>query len=152
MAVLLQTDDVAPQSIVHTKKIGRPSNSVRLIHRYRPYVIRSNGDLPSTCTCSTPRFTLSQEAPLCSASPPPFACQECSPLRDFISYPPFPVPVLALYFGFSRPTPLRPAQLPSLERIWCFLPGFSPLSRSPRRYASFGVMTVGTNGLTCGFN
>ena len=55
--------------------------------------------------------------------------------------------------GFSRPTPRRPAHLPSPERIWCLLTGSSPPSRFPRRYASFGAMVVGTNGpTTCGFN
>ena len=34
-AGLLQTDDVAPQSIVHTQNIQRPSNSVHPIHRHR---------------------------------------------------------------------------------------------------------------------
>ena len=42
--------------------------------------------------------------------------------------------------------------LPSPGRIWCLLTGSSPPSRFPRRYASYGVMAVGTNGLTCGFN
>ena len=60
--------------------------------------------------------------------------------------------VLVTRRGFSRPTPRRPSHLPSPERIWCLLTGSSPLSRFPRRYASFGAMTVGTNGLTCGFN
>ena len=53
--------------------------------------------------------------------------------------------------GFSRPTPRRPTHLPSPERIWCLLTGSSPSSRFPRRYASVGAVTVGTNGLTCGF-
>ena len=60
--------------------------------------------------------------------------------------------VLVLRRGFSRPTPRRPSHLSSPERIWCLLTGSSPPSRFPRRYASFGVMIVGTNGLTCGFN
>ena len=65
--------------------------------------------------------------------------------------------------GFSRPTLRRPVHLPSPGRIWCLLTG----SRFPRRcctilygtvlyctvlYASFDVMAVGTNSLTCGFN
>ena len=59
--------------------------------------------------------------------------------------------------GFSRPTPRRPVHLPSPGRIWCLLTGSSPSSRFPRRcctvlYASFDVMAVGTNSLTCGFN
>ena len=54
--------------------------------------------------------------------------------------------------GFSRPTPRRSAHLPSPERSWCLLTGFSPPLRFPRRYASFSAMTVGTNGLTCGLN
>ena len=54
--------------------------------------------------------------------------------------------------GFSRLTPRRPVHLPSPGRIWCLLAGSSPSSRFPRRYASFGVMAVGTNGLTCEFN
>ena len=69
--------------------------------------------------------------------------------------------------GFSRPTPRRPVHLPSPGRIRRLLTGSSPSSRFPRRcctvlycavlyctvlYASFDVMAVGTNSLTCGFN
>ena len=54
--------------------------------------------------------------------------------------------------GFSRPTPRRLAHLPFPGQIWCLLTGSSPPSRFPRLYASFGVMTVGTNDLSCGFN
>ena len=53
---------------------------------------------------------------------------------------------------FSRPAPRCPSHLPSRERIWWLLTGSSPSSRFLRRYSSFGAMTVGTNGLTCGFN
>ena len=60
--------------------------------------------------------------------------------------------VLVSRRGFSHPTPCRPSHLPSPERMWCLLPGSSPPSRFPWRYASFGVMSVGTNGLTCGCN
>ena len=64
--------------------------------------------------------------------------------------------------GFSHPTPRRPVHLPSPGRTWCLLAGSSPSSHFPRRcctvlyctvlYASFDVMAVGTNRLTCGFN
>ena len=64
---------------------------------------------------------------------------------------PFLPCILSSRPGFSRPTPHRPVHLPS-PRIWCLLTGSSPSSRFPRRYASFGVMAVGTNGLTCEFN
>ena len=60
--------------------------------------------------------------------------------------------ILASRRGFNRSTPPRPAHLPSPERIWCLLTGSSPPSRFSRRYVSFGAMTVGTNGRTCGFN
>ena len=77
----------------------------------------------------------------------------------FVTFPIFPLslspflPCISVSRrGFSRPTPRRLAHLPSPERIWCLLTGSSPPSRFPRRYASFGVMTVGMNGLTCGFN
>ena len=69
-----------------------------------------------------------------------------------LSLSPFLPYVLVSRRGFSRPTPRRPSHLPSPERIWCLLTGSFPPSRFPRRYASFGAMTVGTNGLTCGFN
>ena len=69
-----------------------------------------------------------------------------------LSLSPFLPFVLVSRRGFSRLTPRRPSHLPSPERIWCLLAGSSPPSRFPRRYASFGAMTVGTNGLTCGFN
>ena len=73
---------------------------------------------------------------------------------SFISFSlsPFLPFVLVSRRGFSRPTPRRSSHLPSPERIWCLLTGSSPPSRFPRRYASFGAMTVGTNSLTCGFN
>ena len=74
-------------------------------------------------------------------------------LRLFISFSlsPFLPFVLVSRRGFSHPTPRRSSHLPSPERIWCLLTGSSPPSRFPRRYASFGAMTVGTNSLTCGF-
>ena len=55
--------------------------------------------------------------------------------------------ILVSWRGFSRPTPRRPAHLPFPERIWCLLTG----SSLPFRFQS-GTMTVGTNGLACGFN
>ena len=70
----------------------------------------------------------------------------------FLSLSPSLPFVLVSRRGFSRPTPLRPSYFPSPVRIWCLLTGSSPPSRFPRRYASFGAMTVGTNGLTGGFN
>ena len=69
-----------------------------------------------------------------------------------LSLSPFLPFVLVSRRGFSHPTPCHPSHLPSPERIWCLLTGSSPPSRFPRRYASFGAMTVGTNGLTCRFN
>ena len=80
---------------------------------------------------------------------------------DFFNFRPSPSPFLPCILfsrrGFSRPTPRRPVHLPSPGRIWCLLTGSSPSSRFPRRcctvlYASFDVMAVGTNSLTCGFN
>ena len=68
-----------------------------------------------------------------------------------LSLSPFLPCILLSRRGFSRPTPRRPVHLPSPGQIWCLLTGSSPLSRFPRRYASFGIMAVGTNGLTCGF-
>ena len=68
-----------------------------------------------------------------------------------LSLSPYLPCILVSRHGFSRPTLRRPAHLPSPGRIWCLLTGSSP-SRFPRRYASFDAMTVGTNGLTCGFN
>ena len=69
-----------------------------------------------------------------------------------ISLSPFLPCILFSRRGFSRPTPRRPVYPPAAGRIWCLLTGSYPSSRFPRRYASFGVMTVGTNGPTCGFN
>ena len=86
-------------------------NCVRPIHGHRPFVVRGNCDLPPARTCSIPPFALSQEAPLCSASPPPFARQEIPPICDFLSYPPFPVLVLTLYFGLA--TEIQPSHLAS---------------------------------------
>ena len=79
----------------------------------RPNVVRGNCDLPFMRTCSIPRFALSQEATLCSASPPPFACQQFPPSRDFFYHPSFPVPVLVLYFGLT--TWVQPSQPASLR-------------------------------------
>ena len=86
----------------------------------------------------------------------------------FSVFPPSLSPFLSCILfsrrGFIRPTPSRPVHLPSPGRIWCLLTGSSPSSRFPRRccttvvlhctvlYASFDVMAVGTNSLTCGFN
>ena len=69
-----------------------------------------------------------------------------------LSLSPFLPCILVSRRGFDRPAPRRPAHLPSPERIWCLLTGSSPHSHFPWRYASFGVMTVDTNDLTCGFN
>ena len=66
-------------------------------------------------------------------------------------FPLLPAYVLVSRRGFSRPASRRPAHLPSPKRSWCLLTGSSPASRFLRRYASFDAMTVGTNGLTCGF-
>ena len=92
--------------------------------------------------------------------------QDVSPC-DFFNFRPSPSPFLPCILfsrrGFSRPTPRRPVHLPSPGRIWCLLTGSSPSSRFPRRYctvlycctvlyASFDVMAVGSNSLTCGFN
>ena len=88
--------------------------------------------------------------------------QNVSPFCDFFNFLPSLSPFLPCILfsrrGFSRPTPRRPVHLPSPGRIWCLLTGSSPSSRFPRRYctvvlyASFDVMAVGTNSLTCGFN
>ena len=69
-----------------------------------------------------------------------------------LSLSPFLPCILVSRRGFSRPTPHSPAHLPSPERIWCSFADPSPPSRFPRRYASFGAMAVGTNGLAYGFN
>ena len=78
------------------------------------------------------------------------------------SLSPFLPCILLSRRGFSHPTLRRPVHLPSPGRTWCLLTGSSPSSRSPRRcctvlcctvlYASFDVLAVGTNSLTCGFN
>ena len=158
VAGLLQSDDAIPQSIVHTQNIDCPLNSVRPIYRYCPDVVRGNCNLPSTRTCSIPRFAFSREAPLCSALPRRLRLRANHFLLS-VTFPIIPLP-LSLYLpcildsrrGFSRPTPRRPAHRPSPGRIWCLLTGSSPPSRFPRRYASYSAMAVGTNGLTCGFN
>ena len=70
----LQTDNVAPQSIVHTQNIQRPSNSVRPIYRHRPDVVRGNCDLPS------PRMLDSSFCPVVGgASLLYFAAVVCAP-------------------------------------------------------------------------
>ena len=69
-----------------------------------------------------------------------------------LSLPPFLPCILFSRRGFNRPAPRRPVHLPSPGQISCLLTGFSPPSRFPRRYASFGVVVVGSKGLTCGFN
>ena len=69
-----------------------------------------------------------------------------------LSLSPFLPCILLSRRGFSRPTPRRPVHLPFPGRIWCLFTDSSPSFRFPRRYASFGVMNVGPNGLTRGFN
>ena len=105
------------------------------------YVVRGNCDLPSTCTCSIPSFALSQEAPLCSASPPPFARQDVPSIFDFWFYFPFPVS----FRDVGSAVPLRDASPNFRLRLLSSLP-FSAAIRQ------FGAMTIGTNGPTCGFN
>ena len=92
--------------------------------------------------------------------------QHFPPLCNFFNFHPSLSPFLPYIVfsrrGFSRPTLRHPVHLRSPGRIWCLLTGFSPSSRFPRRcctvlyctvlYASFDVMAVGTNSLTCGFN
>ena len=106
---------------------------MRPIHRHRPYVLRDNCDRPFTRTCSISPFALSQKAPLCSASPPPFAHQHFCPICDIFFHFPFPVPVLAFYFGLStwiqpshpaspRPSPVSRANLVLTHRLLSSLP------------------------------
>ena len=112
------------------------------------YVVRGNCDLPSTRTCSIPSLSLSQEAPLCSASPPPFARQDVPSIFDFWFHFPFPVSVLAFSFwsrDVGSAVPLRDASPIFRLRLLSSLP-FSAALRQ------FGAMTIGTNGPTCGFN
>ena len=162
-AGLLQTGDVVPQSIVHTQNIQCPSNFVRPIHRHRLDVVRGNCDLPSSRTCLIARFALSQVAPLCSTSPPAFASQNFPPLCDFFSFPSFPIPVFALYFVLAtwvqpshpaspRPSSVSGANLVLTHRLLSFLPLSAAVLYCTVLYASFDVMAVGTNSLTCGFN
>ena len=159
----MQTDDVAPQSIVHTQNIQRPSNSVRPIHRHRPDVVHGNCDLPSSRTCSIPPFALSQAPPLCSTSPPFFARQNFPPLCGFSKFPSFPIPVLALYFVLatwvqpSHPASPRPSSVSGVNlvlthRLLSFLPLSAAVLYCTVLYANFDAMAVGTNSLTCGFN
>ena len=131
--------------------------------------MRGSCDLPSSRTCSIPPFALLEAAPLCSTSPPSFARQHfprCFSLRLF-QFPSFPIPVLALYFVLatwvqpSHPASPRPSSVSGANLVLTHR--LLPFSRFPRRYctvlycctvlyASFDVMAVGTNSLTCGFN
>ena len=82
--------------------------------------------------------------------------QKNPPLCDFFNFPSFPIPVLALYFFLATwVQPSHPAS-PHLSSVsganLVLTHRLFPSSRFPRRYASFGVMAVSTNGLTCGFN
>ena len=100
-------------------------------------------------------------APLCSTSPPPFKRQNFPPLCDFCNFPSFPIPVLVLYFVLAtwvqpchpaspRPSSVSRANLVLTHTLLSFLPlSAAVLYCTVRR---FGVMAVGTNGLTCGFN
>ena len=150
------------------KTSSAPSNSVCHVHRHRPDVVRGNCDLPSSRTCSVPPFALSQAAPLCSTSPPAFARQNFPPLCDFFSFPSFPIPVLALYVVLatwvqpSHPASPRPSSVSGENQVLTQrLLSFLPLSAAVLcctvlyctvLYASFDVMAVGTNSLTCGFS
>ena len=122
-AGLLQTNDVTFQSVVRTQNTERSSHFVRPIRRHRLYVVRDNCDLPFTCACLIPPSALSQEALLFSASPPPFARQDLSPLCAFFLYPSFPVPVLAFQFGLatwvqsSHPASPRPSSGPGEKLV-----------------------------------
>ena len=80
---LLQSHDDTLQSIVHTQKIERSSDSVGPIYRYCLYVVHGQCDLQSTCTRPIPCFTLTHEAPLCVASPLSLARQSFPHFYDF---------------------------------------------------------------------
>ena len=107
-AGLLLSDDVAPPSIVQTRNIERSSDSVRPIHRHRSYVVRDDCYLLPTRTSSIPCFALSHEVPLCSASPPSFARQECPSFVTFntilISLSPSRLRVGSLVVGSAAPS------------------------------------------------
>ena len=118
---------------------------MRPIHRRRPDVVRGNCDLPSTRTCLIPSFALSQEWPLCSASPPPFTRQYFPPLCGLFDFPPFPVPVLALYFALTRwaqpfhPASPRPSSVSRMNLVLTHrLLSFLPFSAAVRQFWCHG--------------
>ena len=133
--------------------------------------MRGNCDLPSSRTCSIPPFALLEAAPLCSTSPPSFARQnfpKCLSFQRLFQLPSFPIPVLALYFVLAtwvqpshpaspRPSSVSVANLVLTHRLLSFLPLsaavlYCTVLYCTVLYASFDVMVVGTNNLTCGFN
>ena len=142
-ANLLETDDIAPNSIVNTQDIERPPDSVRLIHHHRSYVVSGSCDLPYTRTCSISLITLSQETPLCSVSAPRFMRRYLLLLVSLflisLSLFPFLLFILAARRRISRPSSRRTAHLPFSERIRCLLTGGSSPYRFPQRYARFGA-------------
>ena len=89
-------------------------------------------------------------------------------LGQWVNFLPFPIPVLALYFVLatwvqpSHPTSPRPSSVSGANLVLTHrLLSLLPLSAAVLyctvlyctvKYASFDVMAVGTNSLTCGFN
>ena len=98
----------------------------------------------------------------------PFAAPCWPPLEENrpwseISFSLRNLPVRALYFGLatwvqpSHPASPRPSSVPGANlvlthRLFSSLPLSAAISYHIISYASFGVMTVGTNGLACRFN
>ena len=150
---LLQTDDVAPQSIVHTQTSSDRSTPCVL----STAIVRT---LYVATVISSPRAGAQLLLPFCRMKR-----RSSLPRRLRLRANVFLLSVAFSFFSFPCPrfclvlcsrdvgsavSPRVASSSPG--RIWCLLAGSSPPSRFPRRYAIFDVMTVGTNDLTCGFN
>ena len=155
-AGLLQIDDATPQSIVHTQNTKRPPDScvpsTAIVRTLCVAMVISHlraraRFLVSLCRRRR-RFALSRRLRLHAKNFLLSVTVSLIPLSLSL----FLSSILVSRCEFSRPTPHCPAYIPFSGRIWCLLTGSYPPSRFPRWYASFGAMTVGTNGLTCGFD
>ena len=99
--------------LLYTDPLRRVSCRPMTPHPSRTHTLKTSSARPTPG--SIPLFVLSQEAPLCSASPPSFARQDFPPVCDFSFHITLPVTVLAFYFGratwvqSSHPASPRPS-------------------------------------------
>ena len=140
--------------------MSHPSRSYTLLTH--PALVRLHVSHPSLAVVRmlSRHIDRSDPARTCSASPPQFTREEFPHFYDFFDITiPFSVLVLLPLISVSRRGFSRPTHLPFPERnlvlphglLFLLLPSAAILYCTVL-YANINAMTVGTNGLNCGFN